>query len=157
MASKRPAPEPPPCYALMIPGLEAVAADEITRDLGGKVKRTAQGMVVFRAELDKSLLQLRTVEDVFLFAWGTDKLTHRAEDLDRIRRWTAHEVAWDQLLRIHHAVRPKPKGKPTYHLVSQMNGKHVYRRGDALKAMARGLAGNLPASSRPARANPSTH
>ncbi|MFL5241796.1 MAG: methyltransferase [Gemmataceae bacterium] len=155
MASKRPAPESPPCYAQMIPGLEPVAADEIARDLGGRVKRTAPGLVVFRAEIDKSLLQLRTVEDVFLFAWGTDKLTHRAEDLDRIRRWTAHEVTWDQLLRIHHAVRPKPKGKPTYHLVSQMNGKHVYRRVDALKAMARGMEGKLPASWRHAEENAS--
>ena len=30
---------------------------------------------------------LRITEDVYLLAWGTDKLTYRAEDLDRIRRW----------------------------------------------------------------------
>jgi 23S rRNA G2445 N2-methylase RlmL len=140
---------------LVIPGLEAISADEIGRDLGGKVKRTAPGLVVFRADLDTSLLKLLTVEDVFLFAWGTDKLTHRAEDLDSIRRWTAHEVAWDQLLRIHHAIHPKPKGKPSYHLVAQMDGKHVYRRIDALKAMTRGLEGKLPASWRPAEENAS--
>ncbi|HEV3237044.1 MAG TPA: N-6 DNA methylase [Gemmataceae bacterium] len=155
MAPKRPALEPPPCYALVIPGLETVAAEEINRDLGGKVKRTAPGMVVFRADLDKALLKLLTIEDVFLFAWGTDKLTHRAEDLERIRRWTTHEVAWDHLLRIHHTIHPKPKGKTTYHLVAQMNGKHVYRRIDALKAMARGLEGKLPASWRPAEENAS--
>jgi tRNA (guanine6-N2)-methyltransferase len=50
------------------------------------------------------------------------------------------------LLTIHHALRPKPKGKPTYHLVTQMSGKHVYRRVDARKALIQGLAGKLPAS-----------
>ncbi len=52
-----------------------------------------------------------------LLAWGTDELTYRAEDLDRIRRWTEKEADWPNLLRIHHAIRPKPKAKPTYHLV----------------------------------------
>jgi tRNA (guanine6-N2)-methyltransferase len=147
MAKQR-SPEPlPPCYAMVMPGLEPVAADEIARELGGKVKRSAPGINVFRlSEIDEALLQLRTTEDVFLLAWGTDKLTHRSEDLDRIRRWTAHEVNWNRLLSIHHALRPKPKGKPTYHLVTQMSGKHVYRRIDARKALIQGLAGKLPAS-----------
>jgi 23S rRNA G2445 N2-methylase RlmL len=132
---------------MVLPGLEPVAADEITRDLGGEVKRTGPGLVVFRVpQIDASLFQLRTVEDVFLFGWGTDQLTYRAEDLERIRRWTAREVDWTRLLRIHHAVRPKPKGKPTYRLVTQMTGTHGYRRIDAGKALARGLEGKLPAS-----------
>jgi tRNA (guanine6-N2)-methyltransferase len=146
--------EPPPCYAMVLPGLEAVAAEEIARDLGGEVKRTGHGLVVFRAaEIDSALLQLRTTEDVFLLAWGTDKLTYRAEDLDRIRRWTAHEADWEQLLRKHHRVHPKPKGKPTYRLVTQMSGEHGYRRADAGKALAQGLAGKFPASWRPAEEN----
>src|ERR1700681_424548 len=97
---------PPPCYALVHQGLEPVASDEIERDLGGEVKRTGRGLVVFRVDrIDDSLLELRTTEDVFLFAWGTAQLTHRAEDLDKIQRWTAREPDWDRLLRLHHAVR----------------------------------------------------
>jgi 23S rRNA G2445 N2-methylase RlmL len=92
------------------------------------------------------LLRLRTTEDVFLLAWGTDQLTYRAVDLDQIRRWTAHDADWTNLLRIHHSVRPKPKGKPTYRLVTQMTGHHGYRRADAGKALAKGLAGKLPSS-----------
>jgi tRNA (guanine6-N2)-methyltransferase len=154
MSKHRSHPEPPPCYATVFPGLEEIAAEEIEGDLTGQVKRKATGLVVFRvAQVDSSVLQLRTIEDVFLLAWGTDKLSYRASDLKRIRAWTAHEVDWDRLLRIHHALRPKPKGKPSYRLVTQMTGEHGYRRTDARKALAEGLAGKLPASWRPVEDN----
>lgn len=144
----------PPCYAMVLPGLEPVAEDEITHDLGGEVKKTSRGLVVFRVpQIDASLLQLRTTEDVFLLAWGTDSLTYRAADLDRIRRWTAFDADWERLLKLHHTVRPKPKGKPTYRLVTQMTGKHGYRRVDARKALAEGLTGKFPASWRHAEEN----
>jgi 23S rRNA G2445 N2-methylase RlmL len=137
----------PPCYAIVLPGLEPIAADEIEQELAGEVKRTGHGFVVFRVpELDESILRLRTTEDVFLFAWGTDALTYRAADLESIRRWTAHEADWQHLLRIHHAIRPKPRGKPTYHVVTQMTGEHGYRRKDAMDAFRRGLAGKFPSS-----------
>jgi len=136
------------------PGLEAVASEEIEKDLHGEIKRAGPGFVVFRLpEVDASVLRLRTTEDVFLLAWGTDQLTYRAEDLERIRRWTAHDADWQNLLRIHHAIRPKPKGKPSFRLVAQMNGQHGYRRADARAALAKGLAGKLPASWRHAEEN----
>jgi 23S rRNA G2445 N2-methylase RlmL len=154
MSKHRAAAELPPCYAMVLPGLEPVAAEEIEEILGGEVKRTGPGFVVFRVpEIDSSLLRLRTTEDVFVYAWGTDKLTYRAADLDSIRRWAAREVDWQHLLRLHHAVRPKPKGRPTYHLVTQMTGQHGYRRKDALQALARGLAGKFPESWRFAEEN----
>lgn len=154
MARQRPAPELPPCYAIVQPGLEEIAGEEIAQRLGGEVKKTMRGLLVFRVpELTPELLELRTTEDVFLLGWGTDQLTYRAEDLERIRRWTSHEVRWDQLLRLHHGIHPKPKGKPTYHLVTQMTGKHGYLRRDARKALAQGLAGKFPESWRPAEEN----
>jgi 23S rRNA G2445 N2-methylase RlmL len=148
MTRRRAAAEPlPPCYAQVIPGLEAIAAEEITHDLGGDVKRTGPGLVVFRLpDISPAILTLRTVEDVYVLAWGTDKLSYRADDLERIRRWTAHEADWARLLRLHHDLRPKPTGKPTFRLVTQMTGEHGYRRKDAREALARGLAGKLPAS-----------
>jgi 23S rRNA G2445 N2-methylase RlmL len=137
----------PSCYAVVQPGLEDLAGEEIAERLGGDVKRAGKGLVVFRVpEIDDRLLKLRTTEDVFLLAWGTDQLTFRAADLDQIRRWTAQDADWAKLLRIHHSLRPKPKGKPTYRLVTQMTGTHGYRRMDAGKALAKGLAGKLPAS-----------
>jgi 23S rRNA G2445 N2-methylase RlmL len=137
-----------------LPGLEPIAAEEIEQDMGGEVKRSGRGLVVFRSpEVDESLLHLRTTEDIFLLAWGSDKLSYRAEDLERIRRWTAKEVDWDRLFRLHHAIRPRSKGRPTYRLVTQMTGEHGYRRMDAGKALAQGLAGKLPASWRPVEEN----
>lgn len=144
----------PALYAHVQPGLESVAADEITRDLHGEVKRTERGIVVFRLdEITPDLLKLRTTEDVFLLAWGSDSLTYKATDLKSITRWTAKKVNWPHLFRIHHNIRPKTKGKPTFHLVCQMQGEHGYRRVDALDAMADGLAGVVPAGWVPADEN----
>src|SRR5262245_14392062 len=146
--------EVPACYAMVQPGLEAVAAEEITRDLGGAVKKTDRGLVVFRVpDITRELLTLRTVEDVFLLAWGTDALTYRAADLDKIRRWTAHEPSWQRLLQLHHRVHPKPKVKPTNNLGWQMTGEHGYYRRDAGKALAEGLTGKFPASWKPVEEN----
>src|SRR5258708_3528431 len=100
----------PACYAMVHPGLEAVAAEEIRTELGGAVKRSEDGFVIFRLkEIDRSILQLRTTEDVFLHAWGTDQLSYRAADLDSIQRWTDKQPDWAMLIKIHHAITPKPK------------------------------------------------
>src|SRR5262245_18740414 len=108
MSRSRPAKRLPPCYATVHPGLEEVAGEEIEHVLGAEVRKNARGIVVFRVdEIDDRLLQLRTTEDVFLFAWGTDQLTYRAEDLEQIRRWTAREPDWAELFRLHHALRPR--------------------------------------------------
>jgi 23S rRNA G2445 N2-methylase RlmL len=137
----------PACYAISFPGLEDVASQEIAQELSGEIKRASPGLIVFRLpEITRDILQLKTVEDVFLLGWGTDKLTYRAADLDQIRRWTAYEADWNRLLQIHHEIRPKPQGKPTFHLVTQMTGHHGYRREDARKALVKGLAGKLPSS-----------
>ncbi|MBU6295958.1 MAG: methyltransferase domain-containing protein [Planctomycetes bacterium] len=130
----------PACYAQTTPGLETVAAAEIRERLGGEIVRTASGLVVFRVEeVDERLLELQTVEDVFLLAWGTNDLTRRAADLDLIENWTAAKPDWPNLLKIHHAIRPKPKGTPSYWLVVQQEGRHVYQRHSARKSLIRGL------------------
>ncbi|MBX7104407.1 MAG: RNA methyltransferase [Gemmataceae bacterium] len=136
----------PPCYAMVVPGLESVAADEITRDLGGTVRKIDRGIVIFRVpHIGPELLRLRTVEDVFLLAWGTDALTRRAADLESIRKWTARDADWANLLRIHHSIRPKPAGKTSWHAVTQMQGERGYRRTDARDKLLEGLTGHIPA------------
>jgi len=135
----------PPLYAMTQGGIEAIAADEITRDFGGQVKKTSRGLVVFRVEeLTESILSLRTTEDVYLMAWGSDSLTYKAEDLETIRTWTARKADWDHLFKLHHKIRPKTKGRPTYHFVCQMQGEHGFRRADAREAFMAGLEGVIP-------------
>jgi 23S rRNA G2445 N2-methylase RlmL len=135
----------PPLYAMTHGGIESTAADEITRDIGGEVKKTARGLVVFRLdELTDKVLSLRTTEDVFLLAWGSDSLTYKADDLETIRNWTARKPDWEHLFKLHHRLRPKTKGKPTYHIVCQMQGEHGYRRADARAAFIEGLSGKIP-------------
>lgn len=135
-------------------GLEPVVADEITRDLGGEVKKTKRGTVIFRLDaIDEDVLSLRTTEDVFLLAWGSDTLSFKATDLKTITEWTAKKPDWNRLFQLHHAVRGLPKSKPTFHLVCQMQGEHGYRRVDALDAMADGLRGKIPNSWQPADEN----
>ncbi len=135
----------PPLYAMTHAGIESVAADEITRDLGGEVKRTYRGLVAFRVEqLTDAILSLRTTEDVFLLAWGSDSLTYKTDDLETIRNWTARKPDWEHLFKLHHKIRPKTKGRPTYHIVCQMQGEHGYRRADAREAFVAGLEGKIP-------------
>lgn len=144
----------PALYAMLHAGLEPVVADEITRDLGGEVKKTKRGTVIFRLDaIDEDVITLRTTEDVYLLAWGSDTLTFKATDLKSITEWTAKQPDWNRLFKLHHAVRGMPKGKPTFHLVCQMQGEHGYRRVDALDAMADGLRGKIPASWQPADEN----
>jgi 23S rRNA G2445 N2-methylase RlmL len=146
--------ELPACFALVHPGLETITADEITRDLGGSVKKSHRGLVVFRAPyIDSDILKLRTTEDVYLLAWGTDSLTYKAADLDQIRRWTSRDADWDQLMKLHQTIRPKLKGRPTYRLITQMSGTHGYRRVDARDALAEGLSRVIPKSWKPAEEN----
>ena len=134
----------PPLYAMVHGGLEPVAADEITRDLGGDVKKTSRGFVVFRTDdLTPDVLRLRTTEDVFLLAWGSNTLTFRPDDLTTIRNWTARKPDWKSLFRLHHKLRPKTKGRPTYNLICQMQGEHAYRRADARAAFIEGMSEHI--------------
>lgn len=151
-AAKPDAP-PPALYAMVQPGLELIAADEITRDLGGDVKKTSRGIVVFKLNaITPDVLKLRTTEDVFLLAWGSDSLTYKSDDLANLRKWTA-KPDWPSLFKIHHGIRPKPKGRPTFHLVCQMQGEHGFKRFDARDALLNGVIGKIPDGWRAANEN----
>jgi tRNA (guanine6-N2)-methyltransferase len=145
----------PALYAHVHPGLEPVAADEISRDVGGEVKRSGRGVVVFRVNsITDKLIDLRTTEDVYLLAWGSDSLGYTVEDLSTIRQWTAKKADWPQLLKLHHALRPLKKNqKPTFRLICQLRGEHGYRRTDARTAFAEGLSRVVPTGWFPAEEN----
>jgi tRNA (guanine6-N2)-methyltransferase len=126
-------------------GLEPIAADEVNRELGAEVKKTTRGIVVFRLEaLTPDILKLRTTEDIFLMAWGSDSLAYETSDLETIRKWTAKKADWPALFKLHHSIRPKTKGRPTFNIICQMQGEHGYRRADARAAFMAGLEGVIP-------------
>lgn len=145
----------PALYAHVVPGLEAVAADELSRDFGAEIKRSGRGVVVFRTNsIDETLIEARTTEDIYLLAWGSDSLEFTTNDLQTIRQWTARKADWPQLLRIHHGIRPLKKGqKPTFRIICQLQGEHGYRRTDARKAFAEGLNRVVPVGWYPAEDN----
>ena len=135
----------PPLYAMVHGGLEPIAADEVNRELGAEVKKTTRGIVVFRLEtLTPDILKLRTTEDIFLLAWGSDSLAYDVSDLETIRKWTAKKADWPALFKLHHSIRPKTKGRPTFNIICQMQGEHGYRRTDARAAFQAGLEGVIP-------------
>ena len=151
----RPAADLPPLYATVQPGLEEIAGEEITRDAGG----TGQEDRSRARRFSHPRHHPRLLEPAHRRGRLPPCLGHRRPlptgrpTLKRSSGWTAHEPDWPRLLQLHHRVHPKPKGKPTYRLVAQMVGTHGYRRIDARTALARGLAGKLPASWRPADEN----
>jgi tRNA (guanine6-N2)-methyltransferase len=135
----------PPLYAMVHGGLEPIAADEVNRELGAEVKKTTRGIVVFRLDsLTPDILKLRTTEDIFLMAWGSDSLAYETSDLETIRKWTAKKADWPALFKLHHSIRPKTKGRPTFNIICQMQGEHGYRRTDAREAFQAGLEGVIP-------------
>ena len=135
----------PPLYAMVHGGLESVAADEINRELGGEVKKTSRGLVMFRVNaVTPDILKLRTTEDVFLLAWGSDSLAFDVSDLETIRKWTAKKPDWPRLFKLHHLLRPKTKGRPTFNLICQMQGEHGYRRTDAREVFRETMAEFIP-------------
>ena len=139
---------------MVIPGLESVAADEITRDLAGPVQRTGRGIVVFGLPaIDVPILRLLTVEDVFLLAWGSDQLTYRAEDLGPSAAGRPAKLIGTRCCVSTIKYGPNRKASRASRLVTQMTGQHGYRRQDAREALAQGLAGKLPSSWRHAEDN----
>ncbi len=131
----------PPCYAMVHPGLEDVAADEIENRLDADIRKKVRGIVVFRPEaINHALLDLRTVEDVYLLAWASGDLTRRATDLDLITKWTSHEPDWAKLISLAQKIRPKKHARTSYRLVVQAEGERAYFRRDAREAFAKGLS-----------------
>lgn len=135
----------PPCYAMVHPGLEQVAAEELKEKLDSDIRKTLPGFVIFRPGFFHSnLLQIRTTEDVFLLAWASGELTKRATDLDLIAKWTSREADWTKLISLHQQIRPKRHTRMTFRYVVQMEGERAFFRRDARETFAKAVARHIP-------------
>jgi len=124
-------------YVLTIPGLEDVSWQEIetkledvslTNEERGKLSFTYSGNPA-------DLLQLRSVENVFIHIGTVPKLTRSRNSLgDIFRHVTRFDIEFP--LKIHKDVHGgKGKKKLTFRVVSTMTGRHNFRRVDAQTAV----------------------
>ena len=136
------------------PGLEEIAGDEITHDLGGEVKRTAPGLVVFRVG-QSSTSRSWTAHGRGRFPV---RLGHRSADLPgrgpgKIRRWTARDADWRTCCAsITPSARSRRASRPTA-WSRRWRASTATCAATPARRWRKGLAGKLPASWRPAEEN----
>jgi 23S rRNA G2445 N2-methylase RlmL len=125
-----------PFFALTVPGVEKIAADEI-RSLNRKVKIGPQssGFIAFDADVHpEDLLRLRCVEDVFATLAIVQPLHHDASGVLQVFRATQRSPIWEDAMEMYRLARPLKKRRMTYRVVSQLEGRHDYRRVDLKRA-----------------------
>ncbi len=131
-------------YAMTMPGLETLAFSEIRAKMpDAELVKFARGIALFRtATPSGDLLQLRTVEDIFITLSHITGLG-RGRDAVRVFHSAVLNVDMNATLsvwrRAHKAIQPK-----TWRVVSQMVGTHDFRRSDAGQAVSDALRKIMP-------------
>jgi 23S rRNA G2445 N2-methylase RlmL len=125
-------------YALVVPGLEAIASDEL-RLAGADVIETIKpfdkrdSLILFHATDMKRILRCGTLEDVFqtaldlTFAAAVPKPLLMAAKMER--------EALEAAMLTHHELRPKRGGR-SFKVVARMAGAHRFRREDIERAFS---------------------
>ena len=135
-------------YVMTMPGLETVAFSEIRGQMpDAELLKFSRGIALFHSsESAVKLLQLRTVEDVFVTVAHITGLGHVRDALRVLHSATLHAdlIAALSLWRhTHHGRRPT-----TWRVVSQKQGTHEFRRVDAGNAVGDALRSALPSGIR---------
>ncbi len=132
-------------YAMTMPGLETLAFSEIRAKMpDAELVKFARGITLFRTGTPTGdLLQLRTVEDVFI---TIAHITGLGRGRDAVRVFHSAMLNVEDMngtlsvwRRAHKAIQPK-----TWRVVSQMVGTHDFRRTDAGQAVSDGLRRVMP-------------
>ncbi len=131
-------------YAMTMPGLETLAFSEIRAHIpDAEQVKFARGIALFRVPSEpETLLELRTVEDVFFTLAHLTGLRHGTEALRVIHSATLRSSLEDGLRvwrRAHAGARPR-----TWRVVSQMSGSYAFRRVDAGQTVISALRRVLP-------------
>lgn len=142
-ATRRP---PPACFALVVPGLEDLAAAELKRagaNITGTLSRfdKRDSIVLFTAPEPARVLRCGTLEDVFHVL--IDAPTPAEKTAPRRLAELIDRAMLEQALVAHHAVRPKRGGR-SYKVVARVAGKHAFRREDVQRVFERAMARLLP-------------
>ncbi len=134
----------PSFYVMTMPGLETLAFSEVrARVPDAELVKFARGIALFRtAAKPGSLLELRTVEDVFVTLAHITGLRHGRDALRVLHSATFNAdvaAALGVWRRLHSGTQPR-----TWRVVSQKSGTHDFRRVDAGNAVSDALRRALP-------------
>lgn len=132
---------------MAMPGLETLAFSEVrARIPDAELLKFARGIALFRTAAGPgNLLELRTVEDVFVTLAHITGLGHGRDAL-RVLHSATSNADITSALDVWRRVR---KGQPrTWRVVSQKSGAHDFRRLDAGEAVSDALRRTLPHSIR---------
>ena len=133
-------------YALVVPGVEDIASQELGA-AGAIVQPALSGfdrrdsIVPFRAVDGRAALSCGTLEDVFRTVLDTETpagprgAQRLAGEIDAVHLEAA--------ILEHHAIRPRRYGR-TYKVVVRLAGRQAFRREDVARAFERALRTRLP-------------
>ncbi|MGQ9610510.1 MAG: methyltransferase domain-containing protein [bacterium] len=124
-------------YVTTVPGLEKISWSEISSKLNGvKLLSETEGRLLFSYDGNfKELINLRAVNDIYIFIGSIPGLTRSRNSLGEIFRRVG-SFNLDPSLRIHkEAHGGKGKKSITFKVVSTMTGKHNFRRIDVQKSV----------------------
>ncbi len=133
-------------YVLTAPGLEGLAAEEVTR-LGARVTETLarfdrrDSIVLVETRDPRVLLRAALAEDVFLAL--SDVRIPRGRGAPKA---IAHAVTAQTLataMQVHHALTPKHRGR-SFATVARVAGRQTFRREDLDEALGLHVAALLP-------------
>lgn len=132
----------------VVPGLEAVAAEELSRTVpGARVQRTLARfdertslLLVALAGTPASLLELKTVEDVFALVAEHAAVPSGQSGLTVVRGAVATEAAFDAAVTAAFALRPARRGRVTFRVIARKAGRHTFRRVDVQHAVELGVS-----------------
>lgn len=143
----------PPAHHIYIaqtqPGFEAIAATEIAARLEGaqiidlRSVADKNGMARFAYVGDlRDLLNLRTVEDVFVVATETRDLAPGFAALRQLEQLAATAPGVERAIRLARLIDPRRggEGRIHYRVIARQIGRTPYRRVDAQNAVERGIA-----------------
>ena len=141
-----PKPAPPVYYALVVPGLEALAAAELT-DAGATVRDTISridkrdSIITFNAPDLAAVLRCGLLEDVFQVV--IDAPTPPARGAPKILARTLERAPLERALLAHNAVRPKTRAR-TFKVVTRVAGKQPFHREDIEAPFIAAIGALLP-------------
>lgn len=136
-------------YAQTMPGVEQIAWLEVHQRFPRAVlkeylfAKERNGILVFDYNGEPgSLLELRTVEDVFELALSVEIASRSRSALQEVTRAIETESLFEQAVQLFSKLR-RLGSRPTYRVVTRMEGEHQFRRVDVEQAVLRGLARRL--------------